>query len=68
MEKKFKGKFPSIMETQVLSNEMMSEIESGDTCEKSCQPGCKKACVNGNKNDNNGNGNDLELPSLPSLT
>lgn len=33
-------KFPSIMETQVLSDNMMSEIESGGDC-KSCSPSCK---------------------------
>jgi len=36
----FISQFPSIKETQVLTDEMMSEIESGD-CTK-CTTSCKK--------------------------
>ncbi len=53
MEKKFIGQFPTIMETQVLSSEMMSEIEGG--CGKSCKTGCSGSCQPGNKNSNNSN-------------
>lgn len=59
-------KFPSIKETQVLSSEMMSEIESGDSCEKNCQPGCKKGCTPGGQNSNNGNGNRGSISTNPS--
>ena len=38
--KKQIAKFPSIKESQVLSTDMMSEIESGD-CTK-CTSSCKK--------------------------
>lgn len=39
-EKKFNEQFPSIAQTQVLTDEMMEKIESG-----ACDSGCKKACL-----------------------
>jgi hypothetical protein len=68
MDEKINEMFPSIMKTQVLTDEMMSEIESGDPCDKGCQPGCKNACTPGNKNLNSGNGTPSSPTSNPTPT
>lgn len=48
------SKFPSIKETQVLTEEMMTEIEAGHSCQGNscrfgCLPTCKPRCFADNK-------------------
>ena len=41
MKKDDLSRFPSITEIEVLSDDMMENIESGSPCKYGCQPGCK---------------------------
>ena len=53
MENKIFKDVPAISESQILTEEMMSQVESGSACEG----GCKKTCIS-NMNGSYGNGSD----------
>lgn len=52
MEKKYFENVPAISESQVLTEEMMSQVESGSACEG----GCKKTCITGMDGSYGGDG------------
>ena len=52
MEKHPISKIASIIESEILDDAQLNELEAGDSCEQSC----KKSCSPGNQNSNIGNG------------
>ena len=56
---------PPLEDAQILSDEMMEQLESGDSvqCEGGCQTACKKSCKQTQRGDNSGG--DINLPDIP---
>ncbi|MEG0518850.1 MAG: hypothetical protein RR555_08290 [Bacteroidales bacterium] len=57
-----KLEFSSIKDSEILSNELMNEIEGAEctSCSQSCRK--KKSTTNNGNDGNGGNGSDIDIP------